>query len=120
MQNKLQSIKKRVAELTGGLYLSTIISQGYAFATEATEALDATGSDTLDESLTGLIQLAAGLMQGAGFIVLIWGMFDFAAGYQQHDSSQQTAGLKKLLAGLLMVFAVQTVNTMIAAAGLGG
>ena len=46
--------------------------------------------------------LVMGIMTAAGAIVLAWGVFEFAAGYQSHDSSQQTQSLKKVISGILM------------------
>jgi len=71
-----------------------------------------TGIPDVDAGLSAVIQLVAGIVRGAGFVILAWGVFDFAAGYQQHDSAQQTSGLRKVVAGILMVFALSVVEVL--------
>ena len=53
-----------------------------------------------------------GIITAAGAIVLAWGVFDFAAGYQAHDTSQQTQSLKKVVAGILMLLAQSVVDML--------
>ena len=52
--------------------------------------------------INSLQTLVMGIITAAGAIVLAWGVFDFAAGYQAHDTSQQTQSLKKVISGILM------------------
>ena len=52
--------------------------------------------------INNLYSLVLGIIKAAGAIVLAWGVFEFAAGYQSHDSSQQTQSLKKVISGILM------------------
>ena len=42
-------------------------------------------------------------MTAAGAIVLAWGIFEFAAAYQHHDTSCRTSALKKVISGILMI-----------------
>ena len=59
-------------------------------------------STTITSKINNLYSLVLGIIKAAGAIVLAWGVFEFAAGYQSHDSSQQTQSLKKVISGILM------------------
>ncbi len=62
--------------------------------------------------INSLQELVMNIITAAGVIVLAWGIFEFATAYQSHDTSQQTASLKKVISGLIMVFASQIVNML--------
>ena len=62
--------------------------------------------------INSLQSLVMGIITAAGAIVLAWGVFDFAAGYQAHDTSQQTQSLKKVVAGILMLLAQSIVDML--------
>ena len=62
----------------------------------------ATGTSAITGKITNLYNLVLGIIKAAGAIVLAWGVFEFAAGYQSHDSAQQTQSLKKVISGILM------------------
>ena len=57
---------------------------------------------TITNKINNLYDLVLGIIKAAGAIVLAWGVFEFAAGYQSHDSAQQTQSLKKVISGILM------------------
>lgn len=59
--------------------------------------------------LNSLYTLVLNIVTAAGVIVLAWGIFEFASAYQNYDTSQQTASLKKIVSGLLMVGAPQII-----------
>jgi len=59
-------------------------------------------SGAITGKIDNLYSLVLGIIKAAGAIVLAWGVFEFAAGYQSHDSSQQTQSLKKVISGILM------------------
>ena len=59
-------------------------------------------SGAITGKINNLYSLVLGIIKAAGAIVLAWGVFEFAAGYQSHDSSQQTQSLKKVISGILM------------------
>ena len=59
--------------------------------------------------LNALNELVLSIITAGGVIVLAWGVFEFAMGYQAHDTSQQTMSLKKIVSGLIMVAAPQVV-----------
>lgn len=62
--------------------------------------------------IKSLQTLVTSIVSAVGAIVLVWGIFDFATAYQQHDSSQQTQSLRKIVAGLLML-AVTPIVTLL-------
>ena len=62
----------------------------------------ATNTSAITGKINNLYNLVLGIIKAAGAIVLAWGVFEFAAGYQSHDSSQQTQSLKKVISGILM------------------
>ena len=62
----------------------------------------ASTTSTITSKINNLYSLVLGIIKAAGAIVLAWGVFEFAAGYQSHDSSQQTQSLKKVISGILM------------------
>ena len=62
----------------------------------------ASSTSTITSKINNLYSLVLGIIKAAGAIVLAWGVFEFAAGYQSHDSSQQTQSLKKVISGILM------------------
>ena len=59
-------------------------------------------SAVITGKINNLYNLVLGIIKAAGAIVLAWGVFEFAAGYQSHDSAQQTQSLKKVISGILM------------------
>lgn len=72
----------------------------------------ALATDQVVSRINSLETLVMGIITAAGAIVLAWGVFDFAAGYQAHDSAQQTASLKKVVAGILMLLAQSVVDML--------
>ena len=45
------------------------------------------------------------IVQAAGVIVILFGIFSFGAGWLAHDSSQQFQGVRVIIGGLIMLFA---------------
>jgi hypothetical protein len=66
--------------------------------------------DTITKKIDNLYNLVIGIIKAAGLIVLAWGVFEFAVGYQAHDTAQQTTSLKRVIAGILMVSAETLIN----------
>lgn len=56
-------------------------------------------------SINKLYSLISSIVVAIGAIVLLWGVFDFATAWQDHNTPQMTSGIKKVVSGLLMVFA---------------
>jgi len=69
-------------------------------------------SGAVTSKINNITDLVSGIITAAGTIVLFWGVFDFAMAYQQHDSSQQTQSLKKVVAGIIMAVAPTIVNLL--------
>ena len=73
-------------------------------------AQEAGATSAITGKIDNLYALVLGIIKAAGAIVLAWGVFEFAAGYQSHDSSQQTQSLKKVISGILMCMAGTIIN----------
>ena len=74
--------------------------------------IDVFATSEVVSRINSLQSLVMGIITAAGAIVLAWGVFDFAAGYQAHDTSQQTQSLKKVVAGILMLLAQSVVDML--------
>lgn len=83
-----------------GMFCIQAYAPVYASSTDITGKIDA------------LQSLVLGIIQSAGAIVLLWGIFEFATSYQSHDTTQQTQSLKKVVSGLLMVAAGTVVSIL--------
>ena len=94
--------KKKIVLTAGTILVSVLMA--------ATPAL--ASSTAITGKINNLYTLVLGIIKAAGAIVLAWGVFEFAAGYQSHDSSQQTQSLKKVISGILMCGA-STVITLV-------
>lgn len=55
------------------------------------------------KQIDNIYALVVGIITAIGAVVLAIGAFEFAIAYQQHDSSQQTQALKKIVSGIIMV-----------------
>lgn len=69
-------------------------------------------AEEVTEKINKLNELVLGIITAAGVIVLAWGVFEFATGYQSGDTTQQTMSLKKVISGILMVAAPTIVNLL--------
>ncbi len=94
--------RKRIVLAAAVSALAILASANPAFAS----------STAITGKINSLYTLVLGIIKAAGAIVLAWGVFEFAAGYQSHDSSQQTQSLKKVISGILMCGA-STVITLV-------
>ena len=93
LKGEMFMMKKRKAAIAAMAVAAAVIGMAcpaFASATDITRKIDS------------LYTLVLGIIKAAGAIVLAWGVFEFAAGYQSHDSSQQTQSLKKVISGILM------------------
>lgn len=68
--------------------------------------------EDITAAMTSLTDLVLTIVRAIGVIVAVWGVFDLASGYQSHDGTQQTAGVKRLVAGLIMIFAGSVLSAM--------
>ena len=71
----------------------------------------ATGADAITGKINNLYNLVKSIIIAIGAIVLIW-VFDFATAWQSHDSTQMTAGIRKIVAGVLMAGAGTVVSIL--------
>lgn len=75
-------------------------------------SLHALAAEEVTAKINSLYELVLNIITAAGVIVLAWGIFEFATAYQQHDTSQQTMSLKKVISGLLMIGAPTIINLL--------
>lgn len=94
-----KDLKKRQRLLTVLMIAGILLINTCPVVYAAGSASDITGK------IDALKALVLGIVQSAGAIVLLWGIFEFASAYQSHDTTQQTASLKKVISGILMVAA---------------
>ena len=93
-----KDLKKRQKFLTALMLVGILVMN-------TCPAVYAEGSGDITGKIDALKDLVLGIVQSAGAIVLLWGIFEFASAYQSHDTTQQTASLKKVISGILMVAA---------------
>lgn len=86
-------------------FLSALLVTGILVMAICPMAFAAGDSSAITGKIDALKGLVLGIIQSAGAIVLLWGIFEFASAYQSHDTTQQTASLKKVISGILMVAA---------------
>ncbi len=75
-------------------------------------SIPVSASAAITGKIDNLKNLVLGIIQSAGAIVLLWGVFEFASAYQSRDTTQQTESLKKIVSGLLMVGAGTVVGLL--------
>lgn len=93
LKNKL---KKAGAAITSGMVLS-LVSAGNVFAAKKADVKEVTSGVDIIE------QIALAIVGGIGGIYFVMGIMDFAAGWSATDSTQQLAGIKKVIAGIMMM-----------------
>lgn len=74
--------------------------------------LPAQAAEEVTAKINSLYELVLNIITAAGVIVLAWGIFEFATAYQQHDTSQQTMSLKKVISGFIMIAAPTIINLL--------
>lgn len=93
--------KKRFRQvLTVAMFAAQAALPMLTYASQVTA--DSTG---VVAKLQTIVNLVLAIIQVIGIAVTAWGVFDFASGYQSHDGTTQTNGLKRIVAGLIMVCA---------------
>lgn len=93
MKEKLVKIKKsiRAAIIT---YIVIAINQTCVYANA--------NVNQITQPLTNLRTLMVAIVAGIGGILVVKAILEIANAYQQQDSSGMSAGLKQLVAGILM------------------
>lgn len=77
------------------------------------EALPMFGTiDTVTAPINNLYNLMLAIVIAVGAIVLLWGIFEIAMAFYNHDSAAKVQAVPKLVAGIIMVLA-GTVVTII-------
>jgi len=103
--NSKNSKKKYIKSILKGMMIFCVLF------IMGTITVYADGTTVDATAVTGPINLLkdlfAGIVTGIGAIILIYGIFELANGWNGHDSSQVTAGLKKVVSGLIMAVAPQ-------------
>lgn len=91
----ISRVKTGVLCLLAGLYAGITATSRKAYAKgDVSEVTD--GIDVLKD-----IVLAA--VSGVGIIFLAWGLLDFGTAYSAHETSQQSAAIKKVVGGIIMI-----------------
>ena len=75
-------------------------------------SMNAFATDAVIGKINSLKTFVVNIITEAGSIVLAWGVFEFAYAYQSRDTAQQTDSLKKVIAGIIMVFGSQIINSL--------
>lgn len=100
IKNKLKKAFLMLQTLIAILVLNVPIMAEEVDVTEVTSGIDV------------LVTLVMAFIGGVGAIFLAWGLMDFGTAYAQHDASQQMQGIKKVVAGLIIV-AVPTLTAIL-------
>lgn len=93
--------RERILKILKGLLFAVCLS-----------SLPVQAAQEVTAKINSLYELVLNIITAAGVIVLAWGIFEFATAYQQHDTSQQTMSLKKVISGLLMIGAPTIINLL--------
>ena len=93
--------RERLLKILKGLLFAVLLS-----------SLPVQAAQEVTAKINSLYELVLNIITAAGVIVLAWGIFEFATAYQQHDTSQQTMSLKKVISGLLMIGAPTIINLL--------
>jgi hypothetical protein len=88
------------------MVLVTVLILAMAFS------MNAFATDAVIGKINSLKTFVVNIITAAGSIVLAWGVFEFASAYQSRDTAQQTDSLKKVIAGIIMVFGSQIINSL--------
>ena len=75
--------------------------------------VNALAADSVTSGIKNLGNIIGKIIQGAGAVVLLWGVFEFATAWQQRDSAAQTEALKKVISGLVMIAATAIVQAIV-------
>ena len=93
----------RILSICSGAFYFFCMRYALVYAKDIKEVTD--GIDTIKS-------LVKGAVTGVGVIFLMWGILDFGTAYSAHDTSQQSAAIKKVIGGLVMVFIPQILNAL--------
>ena len=71
--------------------------------TKAKTAYAAGDVKEVTEGIDVLKDLVLAAVAGVGVIFLAWGLLDFGTAYSAHETSQQSAAIKKVVGGIIMI-----------------
>ena len=103
MIDKIWKAKKKVTDKIAVFWLMFV-----SFLTAQAQEVFATSSGDGTEIVTAIdkiTMISVRIISAIGIVVALYGIFEFATAWGQHDSSQQTSAIKKIVAGLIMIFA---------------
>lgn len=90
------SNKRRFLCMCATLFGLVLGCPAVAFANEK-------GVTEVTEGIGVLKDLVLACVGGVGVIFLAWGLLDFGTAYSAHDTTQQSASIKKVIGGLIMI-----------------
>ena len=76
---------------------------GLVFCTPTVAFAKEKGVSEVTEGIGVLKDLVLACVGGVGVIFLAWGLLDFGTAYSAHDTTQQSASIKKVIGGLIMI-----------------
>ena len=76
---------------------------GLALGTPTVAFAKDKGVSEVTEGIDVLKDLVLACVGGVGVIFLAWGLLDFGTAYSAHDTTQQSAAIKKVVGGLIMI-----------------
>ena len=102
MTDRIKKAGKRASERIAVFWL---MFAGFLTA-QAQEVFASSGDGSeIASSIDRITTISVTIISAIGIVVALYGVFEFAPAWGQHDSSQQTAAIKKIVAGLIMIFA---------------
>lgn len=101
MIEKIWKAKKRVTDKITVFWLMFVSF----LTTQAQEVFASEDGTKIAQSIDRITTISVTIISAVGIVVALYGVFEFATAWGQHDSSQQTSAIKKIVAGLIMIFA---------------
>ena len=96
MKQKIEKHPKRTEQLFKIVTAAMIFCLCFGFPSYATQQIT--------NGIKNIYNLLVSIVAAIGGIAVIWGIFELAISFQQHDTSRTTEGIKKIVAGLIMCF----------------
>lgn len=101
MIDKIWKAKKKVTDKIAVFWL---MFAGFLTA-QVQEVFASEDGTKIAQSIDRITTISVTIISAVGIVVALYGVFEFATAWGQHDSSQQTSAIKKIVAGLIMIFA---------------
>lgn len=100
----IDNIKKAKKRITDKLAVFWLMFAGF-LTSQAQEVFASEDGTKIAASIDRITTISVTIISAIGIVVALYGVFEFATAWGQHDSSQQTSAIKKIVAGLIMIFA---------------